>query len=130
MCSALCSSQRQHQEAGAPEADEGRCSCGEVWHGGTSCSCPLWPAEQETGKGKAWAIDKTSKVTEMSQPSRALRQACVFAGPAWPASNMGSGSLGEMFCPSEVARELVSQVEMSDHGSTDAATLADGQRCP
>lgn len=66
----------------------------------------------------------------MSQPSQALRQACVFAGAAWPASDMGAGSLREMFCLSEVAGELASQVEMSDHGSTAAATLAEGQRCP
>ena len=104
-----------------------------MWGGvawGKSCSCPLWPAEQETGRGKAWAKDKTSKVTEMSQPSRAPRQACVFAGAAWPASNMGARSLRETFCLSEVAGELASQVEMNDDGSTAAATLAEGQRCP
>lgn len=56
------------------------------------------------------------------------RLACLLAQHGWP-PDTGSGSLGEMFCPSEVAGELVSQVEVSDHGSTDAATLAEGQRC-
>lgn len=89
-----------------------------------------WPAEQKTGRGKAWAKDKTSKVTEMSQPGRAPRQACLFAGAAWPASDMGAGSLRETFWLSAVTGELASQVGMSGHDSTAAATLAEGQRCP
>ena len=52
----------------------------------------------------------------------------MFAGPVWPASDMGAGGLGERRCPPEVAGKVARQVEVSDLGSSAAAALAEGDQ--